>query len=648
MKKLVFLFSILPFLVYGENDTIILPQGANYVQLTSEGQINGKYCYRLGPQNDPYLIYNNVCLNINDSTTPILVLPSFFKVTDITWVDNGSVFFSDSTSIYYADIKSDSIVQIVNTTMHDIRYKTTKYGIYYYDHDNGKELYFFSYLNVESSKIGKLSIPISDMSTLGSICFVAYGRNIGVLNGNEDFQLKVESASPITSLAVHSSGMLFFGTSEGLFYYDSKNIQYQIANYGVNSILIEGENMYVVFSDGSSGKITGISAYNKFINEYVFELNKSKYKVGKDPKIQDADKAHRHLIDDEISLAVSAYQYEIQKEQMNRSITERGVNGDRLAEYAYALALHHNFEAALINIDRARALDAKYKDFYSAQILKLMGYDNTAEQFMQDTKVPEWISNTYQTLTAKYATYVSINQDNPNEALIRANKLAANGQTIQAIVLFEELLTFYTNAYIIYVDYSTIWEKLKKYEYASKMLKKGIDLIPQDNETKATFNNHLDELNETWRKYTTNTWVKKMFGTGLPKLITYAGAAFAGKTFSLNGRIGAYTSKKFSGSLNLGLSFASEQVMGNIGISAYKGWGIFLVGLGLTDSFSKGSNSIGLSPQVGLSILNKKQTASFDFTIGCQIPFSAKPVISYSISIGETIYIDVSKRNKKN
>ena len=349
----------------------------------------------------------------------------------------------------------------------------------------------------------------------------------------------------------------------------------------------------------------------------------------------------------EIDKAILLYDEAIENAKTNR-IGGKGVDGDLLAEYAYALALHHNFEAALINIDRARLLEAKYKDFYSAQILKLMGYDNAAEQFMQEAKVPEWISNTYQTLTAKYTTYVSINQDNPEEALKRANKLAANAQTVQAIALFEELLMFYPDIYIIYVDYSTVWESLKKYECTSKMLKKGIDLIPQDNETKATFNKHLGEIHEAWRKYTSNTWAKKIFGTGVPKLMTYAGATFAGKTLSVNGRIGAYTSKKFSGSLNLGLSFASKQVMGNIGISAYKGWGIFLVGLGLTDSFSKGSNSIGISPQVGISFLNKNQTASFDVTIGCQIPFAAKPVISYNISIGETIYIDVSNKIKKN
>ena len=354
----------------------------------------------------------------------------------------------------------------------------------------------------------------------------------------------------------------------------------------------------------------------------------------------------------EIDKALVLYDEAIEDAKARR-IGGKGVDGDLLAEYAYTLALHHNFEAALINIDRARFLEAKYKDFYSAQILKAMGHDWAAEQFMNGAKIPEWIAANYQNLTSKYAISFLINQDEPDVALDRANKLAANCQPIQAIVLFDELAESYPDNYIIYIDYSTVWESLKMYESASKLLKIGIDMITPNNfetlKTKTTLEKHLDETYETWRKYTSNTWAKKIFGAGPPKLMTYAGASFASGTFSLNGRIGAYTSKKFSGSLNLGLSFASELVMGNIGISAYKGWGIFLVGLGLTDSFSKGSNSIGLSPQVGLSVLNKNQTASFDFTIGCQIPFSAQPIISYSISIGETVYIDVSnKNNKKN
>lgn len=380
------------------------------------------------------------------------------------------------------------------------------------------------------------------------------------------------------------------------------------------------------------------SANSQTIGDHVSSPNYSK---------EYAKEAQEKLKSEEIDTALVLYAKSVEDAQKHRN-GGKGVGGDLLAEYAYALALHHNFEAALINIDRAKALGAKYGNFYASQILTLMGYNEAAEQFMGEAKVPEWISNDFQSLTSKHSTKVSFNRDEPQDALKRANKLAANGQIIQAVALFEELLSFYPDVYVIYADYSTIWESLKKYEYASKMLKKGIELIPQDNETKATFNTHLKEIHETWRKYTSNTWAKKIFGTGQPKLMTYAGASFAGKVFSLNGRIGAYTSKKFSGSLNLGLSFASEQVMGNIGISAYKGWGIFLVGLGLTDSFSKGSNSVGLSPQVGLSVLNKNQTASFDFTIGCQIPFAAKPVISYSISIGETIYIDVSNKNKRN
>lgn len=97
----------------------------------------------------------------------------------------------------------------------------------------------------------------------------------------------------------------------------------------------------------------------------------------------------------------------------------------------------------MINIDRARMLGMKYGDFYSAQILLLMGHNNAAEQLMKQVKVPNWINGVYQGLNKKFTTVRTINQNSPENALIRVNKLAAQRQFIQAIALFEELITIY-------------------------------------------------------------------------------------------------------------------------------------------------------------------------------------------------------------
>ena len=340
--------------------------------------------------------------------------------------------------------------------------------------------------------------------------------------------------------------------------------------------------------------------------------------------------------------AVNYYRQTIEIIRAERN-SGQGVRGDFLAEYAYVLALHHDFEAALMNIDRARMVGTKYGDFYAAQVLTLMGYTDAAQQLMKQAKVPDWINGIYQELNEKYRTTTSINRDAPETALKRANKLAANRQTIQAIALFEELAAIYPHTYIIYLDYSTVWESLGYYAYAAYLLQKGIDLMPQaENENKQIFQNHLTKVNQMKASFENASWLKRLLGLNPPKMMTYVGASAAKDMYSLNGRMGVYTSNKFSASLNLGLNYASEEFSGSIGVSAYKAWGIFVGGLGVTDMFGKDSNTFSLTPSLGLSFLNKSQTSSFDVMLNGYVPFSSDHKFSYSISVGKTIYFDLN------
>lgn len=351
--------------------------------------------------------------------------------------------------------------------------------------------------------------------------------------------------------------------------------------------------------------------------------------------------AHFFIKQCDINKALQSYSFSVNFVQEQRN-GGKGVNGELLAEYAYALALHHDFEAALVNIDRARIVGTKYGDFYAAQILTLMGYTETAQQLMKQAKIPDWINGIYQGLNEKKRTTVSINRDAPETALKRANKLAANKQTIQAMALFEELAAIYAKTYIIYVDYSTVWESLGYYAYAAHLLQKGIGLMEDQDENRQIFENHLTKVNQQKARFENASWMKRILGMNPPKMMVYIGASAAKDYYSLNGRAGLYTSNKFSASLNVGLNYASEEFSGSIGLSAYKAWGVFVGGLGITDMISKESNSLSLTPSVGLSFLNKNQTSSFDIMVNGYVPFSSEQKFSYSISIGKTIYFDLN------
>ena len=322
-----------------------------------------------------------------------------------------------------------------------------------------------------------------------------------------------------------------------------------------------------------------------------------------------------------------------------------GVNADLLAEYAYVLALNHDFETALINIDRARMLGAKYCDFYSAQILLLMGHNEASAQFIKQAQTPNWLSTVYQKLNHQHTTITTINQDSPENALVRANKLAAQRQFVQAIALYEELKTLYSESPIIYIDYSAVWENLGYYGYAEQLLRTGIEKMPHPTNEgdKQVLANHLSKVVSLKERVDNAPWIKQILGMNPPQIMTYIGASVAKKFFSLNSRMGIYTSNKFSASLNYGLNYTGEQFSGTVGISANKAWGIFIVGLGISDQFSENSNIFSFYPSIGFTFLNKSQTSSFDITLNGYIPFSSSQKFSYNISIGKTIYFDLNK-----
>ena len=638
---------LFPLCAKGTDIPCFLPKGASFEALLQEGRVLKPYFYRADHQNNIYMVSDyGVCLNIFDPKKTMYVFPKSFNMTDVFWVSSQDCLFSDRSSIYSRNIKTGSVLQLIQTSMHYIRFKVAPSGIYYFD-KNGTELYFFSFSSADSKKLCQFAKPIVDICVAGNLCFVAYGETVGIISENNQYHHFFKINDALTSIEVGANGVLFYGTNSGLFYRDSKRGLLQpIIALGVDNLFLKGEDLYAVFVNGSSARFRGISAYKainakKQITEKFFGNLSSKGTNNRNARMA--------LSQESIVQSLNIYAESVSHEQANRMVGA-GVRGDLLAEFAYAFALNHDFEAALMNIDRARMVGTKYGDFYAAQVLTLMGYTDAAQQLMKQARVPEWINGVYQGLNEKYKMVgsanrpaVSINSDAPETALKRANKLAANRQTIQSMALFEELKALYDSTYIIYVDYSTLWESLGNYAYAAHLLQKGIDMMPQEQgERMQIFQNHLIKVNDKKARFENASWMKRLLGMNPPKLMTYVGASAAKDMYSLNGRMGLYTSNKFSASVNLGVNYASKEFSGSIGVSGYKAWGIFVGGLGITDMFGKKMNTLSLTPSVGLSFLNKNQTSSFDIMVNGYVPFSSEQKFSYSISVGKTIYFDLN------
>ncbi len=341
------------------------------------------------------------------------------------------------------------------------------------------------------------------------------------------------------------------------------------------------------------------------------------------------------LKDRHFEKALQLYRKTLTEEQINRT-PQNGVNGDLIGEYAYVLALSHNFDYALTNIDRARLLNGKYTDFYTAQVLKLMRLDSLAMVFKY-TDIPEWVKQEYQLL---YHDNVIPQRDEAfkRNELNTAWKATHQMQYIRSLAILYQLEKNYPNEFIIPTIISQVFEAIGYNEEALKKLQHGIDLIrPEDNvENKQNYIEHLEELKGKKLDSSSLFKIEKKYN---PRTMVYAGVSFAKKMFSLNGRVGLYTNSMASASLNANIIKMGEYFMGNIGLSAYKTWRVFVFGAGFSYQLIKDNNSFSFSPTIGLSLPNKEHSSSFDVMINFNIPFSGESVFNYNISIGRTIYL---------
>lgn len=347
------------------------------------------------------------------------------------------------------------------------------------------------------------------------------------------------------------------------------------------------------------------------------------------------------VLEEKFEKAIHLYADAIETEKANRTTT-LGVDGDLLAEYAYALALSHNFDYALTNIDRARLLWSKYVDFYTTQVLLMMGMDSLAEAFPY-TNEPDWIGQEGKRLLTKYAVNKEKKYSLPRTELKTAYLAMQQSQYIRAIVILQQLECDYSDEFIVPVLSSSVWEELGDNQRAANSLRRGISLISEEDsvENKQSYIDHLQELE---KKAATSSKTTQSNLRGL----VYAGASWSKELFSLNGRIGICTNDFTSASLTLGIANTEEISSSSIGLSVYKIWGKVVGGIGVNYSKIKDKKKpnsglsmsiLSLSPSVGLSIQNSEKKSSIDIMFNLNIPFAEESRMHYNISIGRTIYL---------
>ncbi|MCR5192610.1 MAG: hypothetical protein K6D59_04830 [Bacteroidales bacterium] len=343
--------------------------------------------------------------------------------------------------------------------------------------------------------------------------------------------------------------------------------------------------------------------------------------------------ARQAIIDGNYNKAVEMYT-NILNQAKNKRTSYKGVDGNIVAEYAYALALSGNIEYAITNIDRAIALDAKNAFFFTYQILKIAGFDTLAFFFLP-VKGPDWLSNNH--------TDLAIQKINNNRVIIRrsdieqAYKQAMSRQYIHALTTAYLIEREYPAEYTPYIVEYLAWKGLGKKEPSITALEQAVSLMDSTIQPEEK-NQYIQQLSSLKKgEIITQDNPKKR-----TKTIIYTGFSWMNGSFSWNGRVGLYNNNNFSTSFNFMKVSADEQSSINYGISIYKTWAIVVGGFGLSmvhnrsDTDSKWSANMSLS--TGLSIPNDDRSSSYDFMLNIFLPITNESTINYSITLGRTLY----------
>lgn len=362
------------------------------------------------------------------------------------------------------------------------------------------------------------------------------------------------------------------------------------------------------------------------------------------------EKARDYLISGKINDAIIAY-------SLPAKISS---DPSLISEYAYALALGGFYDAALIQLDRLWSIDQTSADvnYFSAQIFALMGYNELASEFWKESatsRKPVWIAASkssilLQKYKRKYPVSGILNQEELKANFKRANELASDNSYFQALALFQEIINQYPNEFLPYVGFSITLEKIGALEKSVQILEKGISRIPDDTEhkeIKQILEQRSVSIKQKMKPLPENTILQlhqiKMPEVNGFQMMAYAGGMVTPSYTNFNCRFGYFVSGKSNASADIGLTTTSGGSSTNLGFSMYSREKIFVFGTGLQATFRDGASTLYAKISVGLSLMNKKRTASYDIFLDGNTGLNKGAPTIINMSVGRSLYFGKRK-----
>jgi tetratricopeptide (TPR) repeat protein len=365
------------------------------------------------------------------------------------------------------------------------------------------------------------------------------------------------------------------------------------------------------------------------------------------------DKARNQLLSQDISGAIISYS----------GAARNSSNAAILSEYAYALALGGYYDAALIQLDKAKKSDAKSWEvnFYASQVYGLMGYEDLSKEFWSPfwtKRAPSWISAKAGELKEKYKRKSGQAEKMDRAEMVsffkEANELASRGEYFRSIGLFRRIIASYPKESLPYVGYSIALEKMGAFESSSQNISKAMSLLGSDaasSEKRTVLAKRLEAVNKVSSKWPKDRMMQpyapETRKESQTQMMSYAGGMVSSAFSNVNLRFGYSNFKTGNAAIDFsfGNNAAASSTYYSIGVSTYSRLKVLMLGIGVNGYSQNGGDMMGtFKGSLGISAINRSGRSSFEVFLDVHQPFTAKSPGSVGISIGSTIYF--GKRHK--
>lgn len=268
--KFVFSLSIVSLIVSCVNSarksdvSFLIPSGSECIEIVNVNSMALKdpYMFRELVNNHPVLIANNYMTVLDDTLASPMPLPLAYDISDIHWLD-GQCFFSSDSTVFYGDN---------NGGIHPILCLDRKINSFQVSESRiivpaDSLLLEYQFGDEKVTCIANIHQTISCAYDTEDAPFFSSGENLYLLNEGQIYHI-YEGSEPISSFVVHSSGGIFLGTEKGLSYLMPDYKFMEIVSVPVKELSIIGDDLFIIFEDNSSVKITDISNYQHHIEEF--------------------------------------------------------------------------------------------------------------------------------------------------------------------------------------------------------------------------------------------------------------------------------------------------------------------------------------------------------------------------------------------